>query len=105
MKIMLTKHVHAQAQALMNGLALPRFQGPGSKRPKNSLHRMGMQYDQSSAMAHRLKMASMVTSLPRPMRLIRTQHSVYVQTATTGVSVVRQILYQSLEPGIILSRE
>ena len=56
-----TKAVHMHAQALTKTLSRPRCQGPRSNLPKNSLQRMGMQYDQSRAMAQVLKMAEIVT--------------------------------------------
>lgn len=39
------------------------------------------------------------------MRLIRTQRVAYSQTASTGVLVGFQILYQIVDPGSMLSRE
>jgi hypothetical protein len=43
MKMMLTKSVQRQAQALTNLPKTPIFHGPGSNFPNMSLHRMGIQ--------------------------------------------------------------
>lgn len=59
-KITETKAVQQQAYILTNLLARPRCHGPRSNLLKNSLHKMGIQYDQSSAMAHKLKIAAIV---------------------------------------------
>lgn len=58
-KMTLTNRVHITAQRLIQKLALPRWNGPGSNLPNIILQRIGIQYDQSSAIAVRLKIAEM----------------------------------------------
>lgn len=55
------KVFHAQAQMLIIGLRGPRCHGPLSKRPKRSLHVMGITYEMFRATAQMLKTAAMAT--------------------------------------------
>lgn len=57
-KITLASSVHSTAYRLIQKLHRPRCHGPGSNLPLIILQMIGMQYDQSSAMAVTLKMAA-----------------------------------------------
>lgn len=56
---MLTKTVQMQAHAFTKGENLPMCHGPGLNFPKTSLQKIGMTYDQSSAIAQTLKTPAM----------------------------------------------
>lgn len=66
---------------------------------------IGIQYDQSNAIAVTAKMASMAVYDPRPTRLIAIQKTTFSHTAMIGVPVYFDILYQKRDPGNISSRE